>query len=59
MRKGEGPKRKLRKVRDTPSRQFRWSAQPHLHGPFIGEVLVFLLFKGDVAALTTGIDEMV
>jgi hypothetical protein len=30
----------------TPSRQFRWLAQPHLHGLFVGEVLVFLLFKG-------------
>ena len=59
MRKGEGPKRKLRKVRDIHPRQFRWLAQPHLHGPFVGEVLVFLPFKGGVAALTTGIDEMV
>jgi len=30
----------------TPSRQFRWLAQPRLHGLFVGEVLVFLLFKG-------------
>ena len=30
----------------TPSRQFRWLAQPRLPGPFVGEDLVFLLFKG-------------
>jgi len=30
----------------TASLQFRWLAQPRLHGLFEGEVLVFLLFKG-------------
>ena len=30
----------------TASLQFRWLAQPRLHGLFVGEVLVFLLFKG-------------
>jgi len=30
----------------TASLQFRWLAQLRLHGLFIGEVLVFLLFKG-------------
>jgi len=29
----------------TPSCQFRLLAQPRLHGLFVGEVLVFLLFK--------------
>jgi len=43
------------RVECTPSR---------LHGLFVGKVLVLLLFKGkqgraDVAALITGIDEMV
>ena len=31
--------------RPTASLQFRWLAQPRLHGLFVGEVLVFLLFK--------------
>ena len=30
----------------TASLQFRWLAQPRLHGLFVGEILVFLLFKG-------------
>ena len=30
----------------TASLQFRWLALPRLHGLFVGEVLVFLLFKG-------------
>jgi len=30
----------------TPSRQFRWLAQPRLQGLFVREILVFLLFKG-------------
>ena len=30
----------------TASLQFWWLAQPRLHGLFVGEVLVFLLFKG-------------
>jgi len=51
----------LREFPIFSSRQFRWLAQPRLHGLFVGEVLVFLLFKGkkgraDVAALTTGIE---
>jgi hypothetical protein len=29
----------------TPSRQFRWLAQPRAHGLFVGEVLVFLLLR--------------
>ena len=33
-------------VERTASLQFRWLAQPRLHGLFVGEVLVFLLFKG-------------
>jgi hypothetical protein len=30
----------------TASLQFRWLAQPLPHGPFVGEILVFLLFRG-------------
>ena len=30
----------------TASLQFRWLAQPLLHGLFVGEILVFLLFRG-------------
>ena len=51
-------------LKSTPSCQFRLLAQPRLHGLFVREVLVFLLFKGkqcraDMAALTTGIDRRV
>jgi hypothetical protein len=37
---------KTRGVDHTASLQFRWLARPRLHGLFVGEVLVFLLFKG-------------
>ena len=30
----------------TASLQFRWLAQPLPHGLFVGEILVFLLFRG-------------
>jgi len=32
----------------APSRQFQWLAQPRLHGLFVGEILAFLLFKGNL-----------
>ena len=35
-------------ISSTASLQFRWLAQPRLHGLFVGEVLVFLLFKGEL-----------
>jgi len=33
----------------TASLQFRWLAQPLPHGLFVGEILVFLLFRGKLA----------
>ena len=42
----------------TPSRQFRWLAQPRLHGLTLPK-LPLQKGRADVAALTTGIDEMV
>jgi hypothetical protein len=33
-------------IQSTASLQFRWLAQPLPHGLFVGEILVFLMFKG-------------
>ena len=42
----------LRRWTSTPSRQFRWLAQPRVHGLFVGEVLVFLLLRESKAVQT-------